>query len=235
MAAFNDVSRTPLLPSYYSYGRNVTKRKKTTSGFGMTHAREIAKKLKLKTTQSGKRLSLKQLISKITNSIKVKTKQEQVKDIIQKTAKKVKVPLTKKGKKVSVKSLWSQITKKVVDVDKVTKKTNSVRRIKSSTKVRQPRSRRRNTSNHFGSWWDNTQKTYCLGAQCQSMTDLGSGFPYKGDWKPYSSIKGSSFGFDATLDTPGMDSYPYFSQGSFPSAVSNPYPFVNNGFVTTNF
>lgn len=233
LAAFNDVNRTPMLPSYYSYGKSDVKRKKTTSGFGMTHAREIAKKLKLKTTQKGKRLSLKQMISKITNSLKTKTKQDQAKEVIQKTAKKVKVPLTKKGKKVSVKSLWTQITKKVVDVDKVVKKKNSVRRIKSSSRVRQPRSRKINS--HFGSWWDNTQKTYCLGGQCQNMVDLGSGFPYKGDWKPYSSIKGSSFGFDATLDTPAMDSYPYLPEGSFPSALSNPYPFVNPKFVTTNY
>ena len=97
----------------------------------MTHAREIAKTLKLKTTQKGKRLSLKQLISKITASLKSKTKQTQAKEVIQKTAKKVKVPLTRQGKKVSVKGLWSQISRKVVDVDKVSKKT----KISKTTKI----------------------------------------------------------------------------------------------------
>lgn len=237
MAAFNDVNRTPLLPSYYSYGMRASKSKsrKTTSGFGMTHAREIAKTLKLKTTQKGKRLSLKQLISKITASLKSKTKQNQAKEVIQKTAKHVKVPLTRQGKKVSVKSLWTKIQKKVVDVGSVTKKKNQVSRQKSSTKVRQPRSRKTRRNSHFGSWWDNTQKNYCLGGQCQSADQVGSGLPYKGEWPPYSSIKGSAFGFDPTLDTPALNSYPYLPEGSFPSALSNPYPFVNNGFVTTNF
>lgn len=248
--AINGVENTPLLPSYYdtnntyynvNYGRRLS-RKKTTrrrkSSFGQKDAKILAKKMKLKVTSGGKQLSFRQLISRIGASLKSKKDKETKTKAVQSVAKKMKVPLTSSGRKRSLTSLWSEI-RKAVDTNKVTKKNKSIRKTKSSTKIRMGRHRRR--SQNFGSWWDNTQKTYCLGGQCSYSSDVGSGYPYIGDWPPYASIKGSSFGnsrlpYDLNsviMDTPSVA--PVIpglitNRGTFPDAVSSPFPFVNTQF-----
>ena len=185
LAAINGVENTPLLPSYYTmnYGSQKTKKH---SKFGQPEARTIAKKLNLKTTTGGKSLTLDKLIGKIDTSMKSKTKQEQCKGTLEQIAKRVHVSLSKGGKRKSAPKLWTDI-KKTVDTSKVVKK-KKIPSKKSGSTVHQGRSRRKPQS-EFGSWWDNTQKTYCLGGQCSYADQVGSGLPYYGNWKPYSSIE----------------------------------------------
>lgn len=256
LSAINGVENTPLLPSYYgpndqyynaNYGRRVarktiTKRRRK-SKFGQKDAKNLAKRLSLKVTNQGRQLSVRQLITKITNSLKSKNDKSKKEKIINPLARRMKVSLTKKGRKRSLLSIWNDI-KNAVDVDRVTKKSGkSSSRFKSMTKVRNPRLRRRSTN--FGSWWDNTQKTYCFGDQCSYASDLGSGLPYYGDWKPYSSVRGPSFGgarrnklglpydrnsimMDIPARSPMLPGMYSTNIGGYPSSVSSPYPFVNN-------
>lgn len=68
--------------------------------------------------------------------------------------------------------------------------------LKKAPRKRSPRSGRRKSS--FGSWWDNTQLTYCNpGTECANASTLGGKYPFyndNSDWKPYYPIKGSAFG-----------------------------------------
>ena len=70
---------------------------------------------------------------------------------------------------------------------------------KNISKRTRKRSRRKSS---FGSWWDNTQLTYCRpGSECANASTL-SGYPFysdKSDWKPYYPIKGSAFGASASF------------------------------------
>jgi hypothetical protein len=266
--AINGVGNTPMLPSYYNanyeairgggdgyynanYGsaKTIKKTTKKTAKFGRPDMKQLATKMNLKTSSNGKPLTLQQIINKITKSLsgtgKSKEIQNRNNEGIKAIAKKVKVATIKGGKELSTKSLWSNI-RKVVDVSKVTKKSTNTPTRKSSTDTLHGRPRR---VSKFGSWWDNTQKTYCAGAQCSAADQVGSGYPYHGDWKPYASIRGPSFGshspvnryrknlslpydrnsvmMDIPTHAPSMPGW-YNSQGGFPSAVSSPFPFVNN-------
>lgn len=253
--AINGIENTPLLPSYYrntpysvsNYGTN-----KKVSKFGITHARQIAKTLNLKTTYSGKNIPIGRLVGKISNSIKQKPNLNKVSDLISKLAAKLKIPRTKAGKKIPIGKLWDSMVKSIKQV------TPTGKPIGSGINGKKHTGRNRQSQKQaFGSWWDNTQRNYCLGTQCAQADQLGSGYPYHGDWKPYASISGPSFGRYDTInryrkseprksernlslpydrnsvimDIPHRQPYfpsVYDKWGGFPSAVSSPYPFVNN-------
>ena len=177
MSLFNE---TPLLPAYNQFGYslfNETPLLPAYSQFGYSGVlRGIASRMKLKLSSSGRPLSLRQLETKIRNSLRAKTKMDHNRAIMKEFARKSGVPVTRNGREKTP----IQLLRDIINIPK--NKGNNVQRTKGD-KIRQPR------TTNFG-WWDNTQKSYCDGGQCGMMRD--SGVPYYGDWSPYSSIRGPS-------------------------------------------
>lgn len=211
---------TPLIPSYtYNEDYNI-------SNFGLGKHTRLVKKIAKENNVQIKNLDSDQLFNKIKTKKNLKLTKS-----IKTLADSFNVDVeTKSGRDRSPSAVLN-------DISKITSKNKKYSTTKG-TKVRQPR-------NRFG-WWDNTQQTYgsgCTGNMCASPNEVGSGLPYHGDWNPYSSIRGSSFGnrfssemglpydrFSYNLDVPykqpnipGIMS----SIGGYPSSVSNVYPFVN--------
>ena len=85
--------------------------------------------------------------------------------------------------------------------------------LKKNISKRSRKSSRRKSS--FGSWWNNTQTTYCRpGSECANASTLGGQYPFynnnSDNWKPYYPVKGSAFGIDDDNEDDKVDSYKNF-------------------------
>ena len=67
---------------------------------------------------------------------------------------------------------------------------------KNKPVTRKRRRRRRTTRSGFGTWWDNTQRTYnrtCASGQCADANTLGGRYPFysrqDSTWKPYYPLR----------------------------------------------
>ena len=183
-----------------SFGKKVNSRKHILLMFKK-------KKLRFKTISEA---------SKFINKITKKSKNyKKIFKILKACAKYCKIKISKK----TLKQLWKSIIK-------VKKIRHSLKKTKSSDKVRKGRKLFKRKSN-FG-WWDNSEKTYALGCdsqQCGDFSKQNNVYPYVGDWKPYSSIRGPAFG---RLNRYGRHKDIYFNSelGPYPIAVTQAYPFI---------
>lgn len=122
-------------------------------------------------------------------------------DMVKDTAKKLKLKLSSNGKPLSRSQIISKVTKSLKSKTNTEHKKKVIhqaaKRLGISTRkatiLSLWKSICKSGTSGFG-WWDNTQKSYCVGSQCAMADQLGSGFPYQGSWPPYASIRGPSFG-----------------------------------------
>lgn len=198
IALRDPIQNTPLLPGYYSskdsdyfalnYGKRKRKRKpKRTSG---GHIYKMAKAMGVKASKNGKRKTVRSLWNNIFTRGKHLLKKNHpdckhtkyLKRHVKSMAKKLKVK--QRGK--SPLRIWNGI--------------NTAVKKQMPKKKRGRRTKRRKSS--FGTYWDNTQKTYanaCASQQCASASTVGGPYPFyrpaKSNWVPYYQIKGNAFGY----------------------------------------
>lgn len=122
-------------------------------------------------------------------------------DVVRDIAKKMKIKLSSGGKPLSRKQLVSRVSSKIKSNPSLSKPI--IQKAARSSGLTLRRSNREKTpltlwreltsQSSFG-WWDNTQKSYCVGSQCAFADQVGSGLPYEGTWPAYASLRGPSFG-----------------------------------------
>lgn len=109
----------------------------------------------------------------------------------------------KKGRVVKIYKISTKAGRYYYDGKKVTKgkkcfKTKAKAKASLKKKIVKRRRGPRTRRSSFGSWWDNTQLTYCNpGTECANASTLGGQYPFysgNSNWKPYYPVKSSAFG-----------------------------------------
>lgn len=207
------ISNTPMIPAYNSvvssasaFGkkrrarriRRTTTRRRTSSKRKITSTSTLSDMKRLVISPLCRVLNIKMLkkspktlFRQIVNKAKPYSPRSpsQLRTVLNKICK-------NKSKVITVKHVNQTNVQIIKAIQKKLLKILRDNKEKKKPVTRKRRRRRRTTRSGFGTWWDNTQKTYnrtCASGQCADANTLGGRYPFysgqDGTWKPYYPLR----------------------------------------------
>jgi hypothetical protein len=180
MSIRDPIKNTPLIPAFENmFGK---KKKSKPAKISHKHVNGMAKKLSVKISGKSRRKLWADIVRKSKCVLKQKKKNQ--------------TPKSKKMKTYLMKHIPKMAKQLKI---KMAGKTKCALLSQIDTRMKKQIPKKVSRKSNFGSWWDNTQKTYsgsklCASNQCASTSDMGGSYPFYqpsgSNWRPYTPVTG---------------------------------------------